>query len=92
MGTYLYGAILLVGLIVHEQLEGLRRSNRKVVKLGSQNLLQQTSQFIREWMVPEHLQLGLIMIGVALCVPTEVSPSPYAKQTVYRTPILGALA
>ena len=59
LGTYLYGAIILVGLMVHEQLEGLQRSNRKVVKLGSRNLLQQTRQFIREWMDPEHPQLGL---------------------------------
>ena len=49
-------------------------------------------QFIREWMVLEHPQLELIMIGVALCVPTEISPGLYAKQTVYRTLILGALA
>ena len=60
--------------------------------MGSRNLLQQMRQFIREWMVLEHPQLGLIMIGVALCVPTEVSPSLHAKQTVYRTLILGALA
>ena len=92
LGTYLYRAIFLVGLMVHEQLESMRRSCRKVVKMGSRNLLQQTGSFIREWMVPEHLQLGIIMIGVAICVPTEVSPSLFAKQTVYRTMILGALA
>ena len=78
--------------MVNKQLEGMRRSCRKVVKMGSRNLLQQTGQFIREWMVPEHLQLGLIMIGVAMCVPTEVSPSLFAKKTVYRSLILGALA
>ena len=54
LGTYLYGALILVGLIVHEQLEGLQRSNRRVVQLGSRNLLQQMRQFIREWMVLEH--------------------------------------
>ena len=43
-------------------------------------------------MVPDHLQLGLIMIGVAMCVPTAVNPSLFAKQTVHRTLILGALA
>ena len=61
LGTYLYGALILVGLIVHEQVEGLRRSNKRIIKLGSRNLLQQILQFIREWMVLEHLQLGLIM-------------------------------
>ena len=86
MGTYLYGAIILVGLMVHEQLEGMQRRCRKVVKMGSRNLLHQTGQFIREWMVPQNLQLGIIMIGVAICVPTAVSPS------LYRTLILGALA
>ena len=85
LGTYLYGVIILMGLMVNEQLEGMRRSGRKVVMMGSRNLLQQIGQFIREWMVPEHLQLGIIMIGVAMCVPTAVSPSLFAKQTVYRT-------
>ena len=78
--------------MVYEQLEGMRRSGRKVVMIGSRNLLQQIGQFIREWMVSEHLQLGLIMIGVAMRVPTEVSPSLFTKQIVYRTLILGAIA
>ena len=32
------------------------------------------------------------MIGVALCVPSEVSPLGFVRQTMYRTLILGALA
>ena len=55
LGTYLYGVIILMGLVVNEQLEGMQRSCRKVVKMGSRNLLQQTGQFIREWMVSDHL-------------------------------------
>jgi hypothetical protein len=78
--------------MVHEQLEGMRRSRRQVAKMGSLSLLHYTGQFIREWMVPENIQLVIIMIGVAMCVPTAVSPILFAKQTVYRTLILGALA
>ena len=92
LGTYVYGALMLIGLLVHEQLEGLRRRNRRVIQLGSWNILQQMIQFTREWMVMENLQLGVLMIGVALCVPTETSPGLYAKQTIYRTLILSALA
>ena len=92
LGTYLYGAIILVGLMVHEQLEGIQRSRRQVAKMGSLSLLHYTGQFIREWMVPENIQLVIFMIGVAMCVPTAVSPFLFAKQTVYRTMILGTLA
>ena len=60
--------------MAHEQLESMRRSCRKVAKMGSMSLLHQTGQFIREWMVPENFQLGIIMIGVAMCVPTAISP------------------
>ena len=48
LGTYLYGAIILVGLLIHEQLEGMRRNRRQVAKVGSQSLLYYTGQFIRE--------------------------------------------
>ena len=92
LGTYLYGAMIMVGLMIHEQLEGMRRSRRQVAKVGSQSLLHSTGRFIREWLVPENIQLVVIMIGVAMCVPTAVSLITFAKQTVYRTLILGALA
>ena len=47
--------------------------------------------FFREWMALATLQLVLLMIGVALCVPTEVSPLGFVRQTVYRTLILSSL-
>ena len=78
--------------MVHEQLEGMRRSRRKVAKMGSLSLLHYTGQFIRGWLVSENIQLVVIMIGVAMCVPTEVSPITFTKQILYRTLRLGALA
>ena len=60
--------------------------------MGSQSLLHYTGQFTREWLAFENIQLVVIMIGVALCVPTEVSPITFAEQTLCRTLILGALA
>ena len=82
----------MVGLLIHEQLEGMRRSRRQVAKMGSLSLLHYTGKFIRKRLVPENIQLVIIMIGVAMCVPTAVSPILFAKQTVYMTLILGALA
>ena len=89
---HIYGAIVLLGILIHEQTEGSRRRGRHVAHVGSQSLLNNTGHFVREWLAFENIQLVVIMIGVALCVPTEVSPIAFAQQTLCRTLILGALA
>jgi hypothetical protein len=90
-GVYLYRAMILLGIMMHEQTEGSRRKGRHAAHVGHR-LQYYTGRFFREWMALETLQLVALMIGVALCVPTEVSPLGFVKQTMYRTLILGTLA
>jgi len=90
-GMYIYGAIILMGIMVHEHKEGSRckgRHNSQVVY----RLQHYTGRFFREWMALATLQVLVLMIGVALCVPSEVSPIGFVRQTAYRTLILGAIA
>jgi hypothetical protein len=78
--------------MLQEQTEVSRRRGRHASHVGSHRLMYYTGHFIRELMSLENIQLIVIMIGEALCVPSEVSPIAFAKQTVCRTLILGALA
>jgi hypothetical protein len=77
--------------MMHEQTEGSRQKGRHASYVGHR-LQYYTERFFREWMVLETLQLVVLMIGVALCVPTDGSPLGFVRQTVYMTLILGALA
>jgi len=90
-GVYLYGAFILLGIMVHEHTEGSRRKGRHTSHVVYR-LQYYTGRFFREWMALETLQIMVLMIGVALCVPTEVSPLGFVRQTAYRTLILGAIA
>ena len=90
-GVYLYGAIILLGIMLHEHTEGSRRKGRHTSQVVYR-LQYYTGRFFREWMALATLQVLVLMIGVALCVPMEASPLGFARQTVYRTLILGAIA
>ena len=85
MGEYIYGIILLCGLIIYDQQEQLRRrANHYSAWLTPNHMVWQACRFFWSWLHQNNLMLVGFFIGVALIVPTQISPSEYFRQQAGR--------
>ena len=90
MGKYIYGIILLRGLIIYDQQEQLRRRANHYSAWF--HMVWQACRFFWSWLHQNHLMLVGIFIGVALIVPTQISPSEYFRQQAERLLVVGITA
>jgi hypothetical protein len=74
LGAYLYGVLILLGLLVHDNTERYRKGCRWGHQIAPCCLCYYLSGFIHEWLRDENIRLAVLMIGVAAIVPTGFSP------------------
>jgi hypothetical protein len=82
LGVYLYGVLILLGLLVHDHTERYRKRCMRGNQIEQYRPSYCLSRLIREWLRVENFRLAVLMIGVAACVPTGFSTMVYSKQTV----------
>jgi regulator of replication initiation timing len=92
LGTYLYGILILCGLVIHDQTERLRREYGSKAGNGINPMIGHMIWFWDEWLQMDNIKLIGILIGVAIIVPTAISPLDFARQIVGRTLVSGRLA
>jgi hypothetical protein len=92
IGKYIYGIILICGLVLHDQCEQHRKARRYGSGGGVSRMVYLIIRFFGEWMHLEYLKLIGILMGVAIIVPTTISPIDFTRQSLWRTLVLGTLA
>ena len=89
LGEYIYGIILLCGLLIYDQQEQLRRrANHYSARFTPNHMVWQACRFCWSWLHQNNLMLVGIFIGVALIVPTQISPSEYLRHQAGRLLVL----
>ena len=93
LGEYIYGIILLCGLIIYDQQELLRRQTHHYsARFTLNHMVWHMCRFFWSWLHQNNLMLVGIFIGVALIVPTHISPLEYVGQQAGQLIVLGITA
>ena len=92
LGTYLYGIFILCGLVIQDQKESLRRKYGYKAGNSINPMIGHMAWFWYEWLHIDNIKLIGIFIGVAIIVPTAISPLDFTRQSVWRTLVSGRLA
>ena len=93
MGEFIYCIILLCGLIIYDQQEQLRRrANHYSARFTPNPMVWQACRFFWSWLHQNNLMLVGIFSGVALIVPTQISPLEYLRQQAGRLLVVGLTA
>jgi hypothetical protein len=82
IGKYIYGIILICGLVLHDQCKQHRKARSYGSGGGVSRMVDLIIHFSGEWVHLENLKLIGILMGVATIVPTAISPIDFIRQSL----------
>jgi hypothetical protein len=93
LGEYVYGILLLCGLLIYDQQEQRRRrAGHYSARFHLNSMVWHICRFFGDWLHQNNLMLVGIFTGVALLVPTQISPMEYVSHHVGRLMLLALTA